>query len=229
VDTILAVDTDLTVHAQQTEVWAQIGVGIERMDAMYEAITRLSRGKAYLFVAINEDSIDYVSRLPLMRDVTNTPIFIITSSYTTEKKANALRLGADVYDPFDKLAIENVRGALALLKAQNRLTSNPMKSTELLIAGDIILSPSRRIVFVKDAEMDLTKKEFEILQYLMSNEGHVLSNTQLLRRVWGFEHQDDEAGALWKTISRLRTKLSEVSPEIEYIKAEREVGYKFLT
>jgi len=59
-NTILAVDTDLTVHEQQTEAWGKIGIGTLHVETMNEAISRLSRGETFLFVAINEDSIPFV-------------------------------------------------------------------------------------------------------------------------------------------------------------------------
>ena len=227
-DQIIAVDTDIAVHARESAAWAQYGVDILRVDAMHEAITRLARGEVYLFVAINEDTIDYAGQLPLLRDMTDTPIFVITSHYTTDKKTHALSLGADVYDPFAEISVQNIRGALELLKLQNKWANRPRQPMPLLIGGNIVLSPSRRKVFVKDTEVTLTKKEFELLRHLMANQGRFLSSAQLLCEVWDDEYHENGNNVLWQAISRLRYKLSEVSPEAEYIKAEREVGYIFL-
>jgi len=227
-NTILAIDTDLTVHEQQTAAWGKIGIGTSRVETMNEAISRLSRGETFLFIAINEDSIpDYIPQLPLMRDVTNLPIFIITSNYTTSKKVAAIQSGADVYDPFSNFVKENVFGALELLKLQKRWAELPKEPSAVLIGGDIILSPLRRIVFVKDIEVSLRKKEFDILYHLIANKGQFLTHKQLLYKVWGDEYSENGNDILWKTIYRLRSKLSKASMGKEYIKAERETGYKF--
>jgi two-component system KDP operon response regulator KdpE len=163
-----------------------------------------------------------------MRDVTSIPIFVATSSYTTAKKTKAINAGADVYDPFAEPVIENVRSALELLKLKNRWASRPRKPPPLLTCGDILLSPPRRMVFVKDTEISLTKKEFDALRYLMANDGRFVSHKQILRKVWGAGYSENDHTILWQTIKRLRQKLSDVSPGKAYIKAERGIGYKLL-
>jgi len=226
-ETILAIDTDITVHEQQTAAWAKVGINTSRADTMSEAILRLIRNDDYIFVAINEDTIDYLPKLQTMREVTNLPIFVITSDYSTEKKIAAIKAGADVYDPFSKFTQENVTGALELLELQKRWMNRKIKPASVLVGGDVILSTKRRIVFVRDTEISFHKKEFDILRHLIINKGQVLTHAQLIHKVWGDSLSANE-NALWQTIKRLRQKLSEVSPDTEYITVEREVGYKFL-
>jgi len=227
-DVILAIDTDLSVHERQTVAWKQYGIDILRVDTMHEAIARLSHSGGYFFVAINEDSIDYVSWLPVLRETTETPIFIITSNYSTEKKAKAISLGADVYDPFADSAIENVHGALALLEAQKRAVKNIKKSPALIIGSNITLSPSRRIVFANDIQISLNRKEFDVLHFLMVNRGRFVTHSQLLRKIWGYEEETGNE-YIWRTINRIRNKLFTISPNHEYIEVERGLGYKFLS
>lgn len=226
-DIILSIDKDVAVHDLQTAEWKKYNIDTLRVDTINEAINLLKNGKKFLFVCINEDTIpNFMSQLPILRDITNTPIFIITSSYTAHKKIRAMRYGADVYDPFCSSAEENVLSALELLKLRNRFTNSP--SLSVLIANDIVLSLSRRIVFLKDTEVHLTKKEFDILLHLMRNNGNVVTHIQLLQKIWGEEYSEYDANVLWRTVNRLRTKLTKISPEKEYIKAERGVGYKII-
>lgn len=63
----------------------------------------------------------------------------------------------------------------------------------------------------------------------MAGNGRVLTHTELLQEVWGDEYDGYETNVLWRTIDRLRNKLYAVSPEAEYIKVERGVGYKFVS
>lgn len=226
---ILAVDKDITVHEQQTAEWSKFGIETLRVDTMHEAITKLAHGDEFLFVAINEDTIpDYTMQIPVMRDVTNIPIFVITSSYSNQKKTYAISLGVDVYDPFNDYAKDNVLGALELLRLQSKWSNRSSASLPLLVIGDILLSLSRQCVFVKDVEISLTKKEFDILEYLMINRGQFLTHAQILRKVWGDEYEDASHDIIWNSIKRLREKLNVSQDSIDYIESRREVGYRII-
>lgn len=225
---ILAVDKDLNVYGQQAAEWTKISISITRADTMHEAIIRLTHGDEFLFIAINEDSIpDFGVQLPIMRDVTNLPIFVITSSYSNQKKTRAIGLGADVYDPFNRFVKDNVLGALESLKLQNKWSKRPSEPLPLLVGGEVILSPSRQCVFVKDVEISLTKKEFCVLEYLMTNKNQYLTFIQILRKVWGSEFEDATHDLIWNTIKRLREKLKVSNDSLDYIESKREVGYRF--
>jgi DNA-binding response OmpR family regulator len=228
-NSILTVDINVVVHEQQSAEWAKYGIYTLRVDSMHNAITLLIRNDEYLFIVINEDSIpDFMSQLRVMRDVTDIPIFVITSSYTIEKKIKAINYGADVYDPFNTYAKDNVLAALELLNAQNRWSKRKHKPMPVLAGGGIILSQSRRKVFIDSIEVPLTKKEFDILRYLMTNSGHVVTHIRLLQNVWGEEYSEADTEVLWRTMNRLRAKLAKSSSKFEYIKVERGVGYQFL-
>jgi DNA-binding response OmpR family regulator len=225
----LAVDKDVIVHEQQTAEWAKLGIDTMRVDTMHEAIARLVRGDEFLFIAINEDTIpDYIKQIPIMRDVTDKSIFVITSSYTNQKKIAAISLGVDVYDPFNDYAKDNVLGALELLRLQNKWSNRSHIMLPLLVSSDVILSRSRQCVFVKDIEVSLTKKEFDILEYLMSNKGQFLTHTQILRKVWGDEYEGASHDVIWNSIKRLRAKLNVSRDSFDYIESRREVGYRFI-
>jgi len=228
-ESILAVDTDLSVHEKQTAEWARVGVGTVRADTATEAIARLARGEKFLFVGINEDSVpDFWEPLRIMRDVTDAPIYIITSTYTIAKHTKAVKYGADSYGSFSERTADDVMAGLALLDLRNRLTKRAGKPLPVLVGGDVILSTKSRTVLVRDAEVSLTKKEFEILRHLIANKDQFLTHTQLLRKVWGEEYSENGSNTLWQTMHRLRGKLSDAAAGKEYIKAERDVGYKFL-
>ncbi|MCL2083841.1 MAG: winged helix-turn-helix domain-containing protein [Oscillospiraceae bacterium] len=225
-NTILAVDTSAAVHERQTAEWVKYDIDTIRVDAISEAASRLARGN-FLFVAVNEDSIPgFMPQLRAMRDAADIPIFVLTSHYTIDKKIQAMNCGADVYDAFDAYRKDDVLTALELLKSPGGYTAYPQKA---LRCGDISLLPPQRSVFVKNIEVTLTKKEFDILQYLISNRGCVVTHIQLLKAVWGGGHDMSDIGVLWRTVDRLRKKLSEAFPAKEYIKVERGLGYKIIT
>ena len=225
---ILAVDSDIATYEKAAAQWAVYDISIQRVETMHEAIYRLGQSQNYLYIGINEDSVpDFASQLPLMRDITDIPVFVTSSTCTIDKKIKVISLGADAYDHYSVHAKHNVLLALETLKAQKRWAKRSPES-EILICGDIILSQSRRTVFVKDVKLFLVKKEFDVLQCLMLNNGRVVSHLQLLHEAWDKRCEAHDAGLLWRTVNRLRKKLAEISPESEYIKLERGVGYILL-
>ena len=226
--TILAVDKDDAKHERETAQWMEYGVNTLRVDTMSEAINTLIHRDDFLFIAINEDTIpDFAAQLGIMRDVTILSIFVLTSNYSIEKKIKAMDCGADVYDHFNAYIKNDVICVLAYLKAQKRKLKRLPKRMSVLTGGNMILSPLRRNVFIKDVKVPLNKKEFDVLQCLMTGNGSVVTHAQILRKVWGDKSKLKSKVVLWKTIDRLRRKLYEISPSDEYIELERDVGYKF--
>ncbi|MCL2030803.1 MAG: winged helix-turn-helix domain-containing protein, partial [Oscillospiraceae bacterium] len=63
--------------------------------------------------------------------------------------------------------------------------------------------------------------------YLMENSGCVVEHRQLMEEIWGKAYNEKDTDILWRTINRIRTKLSEIYPGNEYIRIERGVGYVF--
>jgi DNA-binding response OmpR family regulator len=210
--TILAVNTDIEVHKKETAEWNKYNVLVQRVETMYDAISLLKENNNFLFVGIIEDSVpDFMSMLPVMRDVTDIPIFVKRSTYTIDKNIIAMSFGADAYSSYHLEITHNVLYALELLKAQKRWANRSHKEVDILTCGEIVLPQSRRKVFAKGDEVLLGKKEFDILHFLMKNRGHVVEHELLLREVWGEEYSDKGADVLWRTINRLKTKLKKKS------------------
>ena len=227
-DRILAVDKNTAVHEEQTKEWAKYGIGTQRADTMSDAISRIVKDEKYLLIVINEDTIpNFTEQLQIARDAADSPIFVVTSSYTIDKKIKAMNLGADAYEPFTSYTKQNVLLALETLNAQNRWAKRPQKQVDILIGGDIVLSQRRRKVFVKDIGVSLAKKEFDILYYLMANSGCVVKHKQLVQEIWGEDYGEKDADVLWRTINRIRAKLSVICTNAERIRIERGVGYAF--
>ena len=220
---ILAVDSNVDVYESTMAQWALYDISFQRVETMHNALYRLKQDEEYLFVGINEDSVpDFLSQLPLMRDISGVPIFVMSSTYTMDKKLRAMSHGADAYDPYPVHTKHQVLLALEIMKAQQRWAKRPL---EILICGDIILSQSRRTAFVRDTRLSLVKKEFDVLQCLMSNYGCIVPYLQLLHEIWDERYSERDVDLVWRTVNRLRSKLSEISPGSEYIKIERGVGY----
>lgn len=225
--TYMAIEKDTTVHDREKQQWLGRGILEIRVNSMTEGIEKAINNQ-FLFIVINADNINYMPELKILREATNDPILIATSSFTIDEQVEAMHNGADFYFSFSEPE-KNMKMALAVVDRVTERAKQRKTPIKIITDGKILISPSSRQVFIYDTEVSLTKKEFELLKYLMINKGHFITHTQLLKRVWGEEYSDNGMEVLWQTVSRLRKKISAISSAREHIKIEREVGYKFMS
>jgi len=225
---VLVVNSDLEMHNRYAETWAAHDFSTLRVDSVHEGIKRIIHGDVFLFIVINEDTTNnLMHELEFMRDATDLPILIFTSDFNMTKKLEALRLGADMYDPFSKDKEENINDVLLNLKLQERWAHRPQKPLPMIVGGDVILSPSRRAVLINGEKVRFPGKEFDVLQYLMEHKTHYKRSYEILHDVWQDENDIDQQNALYITITRIREKLKKASPGNDYIKMEKNIGYTF--
>lgn len=150
-------------------------------------------------------------------------IVIISAKGAIDDKIKGLEIGADDYlsKPFD-LSELNAR-----IKAVIRRRS--FEGENDLQIGTITISPYKNQVFVKDHPVNLTKKEFDLLLFLVSNPNRVLTKESIAEHLWGdYMDMADSYDFIYAHLKNLRKKLSEKSGE-EYIQTIHGVGYKFLS
>jgi two-component system response regulator RegX3 len=159
-----------------------------------------------------------------IRRDSHVPILILTAKDSEVDKVVGLELGADDYvtKPF------STRELIARIRAIMRRSASPAGSTSsVLEAGAIRLDADRAEVTVGGREVHLPRKEFELLELLMSNPGLVLSRDTLIDEVWGPDYFGDTR-TLDVHIKRLRAKC-EVDPHSpHHITTIRGLGYKFV-
>ncbi|MEU9021493.1 response regulator transcription factor [Actinomadura sp. NPDC048394] len=144
-----------------------------------------------------------------------TRVLMLTASGTIEDRVDGLGLGADDYLPKPFAFAELV----ARVRALARRAAPPLPP--VLECGDITLDPARRTAFRAGLRLELSPKEFALLECLLGAPGVVLSAEELLERVWD-EAADPFTTAVKHTMHRLRAKLGE-PPVIETV---REGGYR---
>jgi len=160
------------------------------------------------------DGIDVAKRIRKDSDV---PILILTARDTLDSRVVGLDAGADDYlvKPFERQEL------LARLRAMLRRT--PPRGAEWLKVADLRLGPAQRQVFRGERELDLTQREFELLEYLMRNERLVVSRDTLLEDVWGYV-SPGETNTVDVFVSNLRRKL-EHEGEPRLLHTVRGAGY----
>lgn len=220
---ILAVDRDMEVCAREQAGWQGQGVGIVRVDTMRQGIEELLHG-AYLFVAINADNIPYLPLLPVMRESTVTPIFIVTSHFTIPEQVKALHAGADVYASFQSAVEENIVSALALL---HRTSEQRTPSEKPAICRGIMVDVIRHEAYIDHHLLELTPLEFNILLYFVRNRGRALSKEQIYSHAWDEDNCLDVDGTVSFHVCNLRRKLAGHTGET-YIETVWGVGFKLI-
>ena len=154
----------------------------------------------------------------LAQGPSETRVLMLTAADTIEDRVDGLSLGADDYLPKPFAFAELV----ARVRALSRRAAPPVPPT--LSYRDITLDPARRVAFRAGLRLDLSPKEFALLECLLASPGLVLSAEELLERVWD-EAADPFTTAVKKAMHRLRAKLGD-PPVIETI---REGGYRIGT
>ncbi len=156
-----------------------------------------------------------------IRKESQMPVIMLTARDSVPDKVSGLNSGADDYitKPF---AIEEL---LARIRAalRKREAAVPPPAEEILTAGPLTLDVSRHRVTVGETEVELTRREFDLLRYLLANKGRVISREGLLDHVWGFDFVG-ETNAVDVYISFLRSKLDDPFG-IKLIHTVRGVGY----
>lgn len=158
-----------------------------------------------------------------IRKTSDLPVIMLTAKDDVSDKVGGLDSGADDYvtKPF---AIEELLARIRV--ALKRKGHNGKKSEEdLLEAGDLILNKSSHKVTCKGEEIPLSKKEYELLEYMMENRGIVLTREKLIEKVWGYDYYGD-TNVTDVYIRYLRAKVDQ-KYNLSYIKTIRGVGYIF--
>ncbi|NOU08975.1 MAG: response regulator transcription factor [Nitrospira sp.] len=157
----------------------------------------------------------------LRREQVQTPILILTAKDALEDKLSGFDHGADDYltKPF---AFEEL---LARIKALlRRRPSYNEDVVPLLQVADLMLDQSSREVRKGDTTLSLTRKEFDLLAFLMANPNKALSRTSILEHVWGY-HYDTLTNTVDVYIGYLRKKI-DAGSTIKLIQTVRDFGYK---
>ncbi|MDC7301379.1 response regulator transcription factor [Agathobacter ruminis] len=154
-----------------------------------------------------------------IRQTSKVPIIMLTAKSAEDDELNGFDLGADEYitKPFSPKIL--VARAEALLRRSNAITED----AQILSSGGIELNKTARIVKVDGKNIDLSFKEFELLEYFMENVGIALTRERILDSVWNYDYYGD-ARTIDTHVKKLRSKIGEKG---DLIKTVWGVGYKY--
>ena len=160
-----------------------------------------------------------------IREFSDVPIVMLTAKGDDMDKILGLEYGADDYitKPFNILEVK------ARIKAIMRRTSPeraPQVQSSVIEKGDIKLDCDSRHMFINDNEINLTAREFELLEILIKNENKVYSRESLLKIVWGEDYPGD-VRTVDVHVRRLREKIEANPSEPKYVHTKWGVGYYY--
>ncbi len=157
------------------------------------------------------------------RELPALPVVVCTGQSTVAQRVRGLRLGADDWltkpcHPEELIA--RVEGAARRRRRADAAVPGP------LAAGEIEIRPDQFQAFAGDRSIDLTRREFELVQLLAAAEGRVLEREEIYQRVWGYTmaHGDRSVDVF---VRKLRSKFQKASPDWNYIHTHFGVGYRF--
>ncbi len=192
-----------------------------------EEALQMAKNKEYDIVLLDLmlPKVDGLSVCQQIREFSNVPVVMLTAKGDDMDKILGLEYGADDYitKPFNILEVK------ARLKAIMRRTGKPAVAetkSRIVEVGDLMLDCESRRVTIAGKEINLTAKEFDVLELLVFSPNKVYSRENLLDIVWGYEYPGD-VRTVDVHIRRLREKIEENPSEPKYVHTKWGVGYYF--
>ncbi len=161
----------------------------------------------------------------MLREESDVPIIMLTAKGDDMDKILGLEYGADDYitKPFNILEVK-ARIKAIIRRTKKRAEKEPAPRT--IVSGDMKIELDSRRVFIGEKEVNLTAKEFDLLELLITNPNKVFNRENLLDLVWGFDYPGD-VRTVDVHVRRLREKIEANPSEPKYIHTKWGVGYYF--
>lgn len=157
------------------------------------------------------------------------PVLMLTSMSSELDRVLGLETGADDYltKPFSVLElVARVRAIFRRIENMQQISSTDRGDREKVCCGNMTIDPTRREVMLDGRAVELTAREFDLLEYFARHPGRVFRRADLLDKVWGYGHEGYEH-TVNSHINRLRAKIEEDPSKPEMIVTVWGVGYKF--
>lgn len=170
---------------------------------------------------------DGLSVCKRIRHSLNVPILMLTAKDEEIDKILGLELGADDYvtKPFSvRELMARIKANLRKIDASLEVVQEEPEKTNQIVVGELSLDLNKFEVKVKDQVVDLTIREFEVLKYLASQPGQVITREVLLEKVWGYEYYGD-IRTVDVTVRRIREKIEKDTSAPKILITKRGVGY----
>lgn len=219
---ILIIEDNKDVNMLLTESLRSEGYEVE---ACFDGVAGRKAIKASEYDLLLLDiMLPYISGDELLKELrsfSDVPVIILSAKDMVSTKIDLLKLGADDYitKPFD------LGEVAARVESQLRRFHKSSRNQATLTYVDMVLDLNTKSITVNGEEIDLTAKEYLILELFLLNQGKVFSKANIYETIWGEEYLGDD-NAIKTHMSNLRNKLKKINPAREYIETVWGLGYR---
>lgn len=186
-----------------------------------EAAALLQKLPDLIILDINMPGTNGLELCKNIRNHTACPILFVTARITEQDKINGFQYGGDDYitKPF------SLNELTARVAAHLRRDERGKNKPNILTSNELLVNLSERTVFYNGTEIPFSKREFELIEFLITNTNQVFDRERIYERVWGYEAEGD-SGVVKEHIRKIRSKLHTITGN-DYIETVWGVGYKW--
>lgn len=218
---ILVVDDELRMRKLVGDFLKKNGYEVIEAQDGEEALNKFYENEnlSLIILDVMMPKIDGYEVLKEIRMTSDIPVILLTAKASENDELSGFDIGADEYitKPFSpKILVARVEAIL-------RRSGSVAETEDKLSLGGIVLDKNAHIVTVDGKAIELSLKEFELLEYFMENNGIALSREKILNKVWNYDYVGD-ARTIDTHVKKLRAKLLDKG---DYIKTIWAFGYKF--
>lgn len=218
---ILIIDDETMMTDLLSDYLQDCGYGTMTAGSAAEAMKLLPRNPDLILLDINMPDTDGLTFCKNIREHISCPILLLTARITEQDKVIGLGSGGDDYitKPF---SLKELSARVAAhLRRDHRKTQN----ASILTSGELLVNLSRRQVFYRNTEIPFSKKEFDLIEFLLTNAGQVFGKERIYELVWGYDAEGN-ADVIKEHIRKIRAKFMDACGR-DYIDTVWGVGYKW--
>lgn len=218
---ILIVDDEIMMTDLLSAHFEDNGYIVFTANSSEEALSALSGKPDLILLDIGMPGTDGLTLCKNIRRLVVCPIIFLTARVTEQDKISGLRIGGDDYitKPFSLCELT------ARVEAHLRRDARSRTAPEIISSRELVVNLSERTVFYKDTEILFSKKEFDLIEFLITNANQVFDRERIYEAVWGYDAEGDSS-VVKEHIRKIRTKLSDATGT-DYIETIWGMGYKW--
>ena len=218
---ILIVDDEVMLTGLLSDHLRNNGYDTYTANDSEAALRQLKNAPDLILLDINMPGTDGLELCKAIRNTVACPIVFLTARITEQDKLNGFLTGGDDYitKPFSLPEIT------ARIAAHLRREQRSKNSPKLMASRELLIDLSNRSVYYSGREILLSRKEFDLVEFLVTNAGQVFDKERIYEAVWGLDAEGD-SNVIKEHIRKIRQKLSDATGE-EYIDTVWGVGYRW--
>lgn len=218
---ILIVDDETMLTDLLSSHFEDNGYTVFVANSSEEAVSKLCAKPDLILLDINMPGTDGLELCRTIRQFVVCPIIFLTARITERDKINGLRTGGDDYitKPF------SLQELTARVEAHLRRDARNRTAPEIIASQELIVNLSERTVFYKNTEIPFSRREFDLIEFLLTNANQVFDRERIYEAVWGL-YAEGDSSVVKEHVRKIRAKLMEATGK-EYIETVWGMGYKW--